>query len=177
MTTLTSDVRYPIGPFNANDELTERSRRAAIDAIVGLPTELRRAVAGLDDSRLDTPYRADGWSVRQVVHHLADSHLTGYVRLKLALTQDNPAIQPYDQAAWGRLADNRLPVAPALAIIDGVNEHWIALCRALDDRALARVYTHAALGLMTVEKHLHFFAWHARHHTAQISTLRERESW
>ncbi len=177
MTGIVTDSRYPIGRFDANAEPTPASRRAAIETLVAVPGTVRQAIAGLDEAHLDAAYRPGGWTLRQVVHHLADSHMTGYLRLKRALTDDHPTIQPYDQAAWARLPDNALSIAPALAIIDGVNEHWIALCGALDDHLLARVYMHAAMGPMTVDKHLHFFAWHAQHHTAHITTLREREAW
>jgi uncharacterized damage-inducible protein DinB len=175
--TMIADLSYPVGRFDPNAQWTAASRRAAIEDIAGVPANLRRAVSGLDDARFDTPYRAGGWTVRQVVHHLADSHMHGYIRLKLALTEDNPSIKPYDQDAWAGLNDSHLPIAPSLAILDAVNERWTVLWRALGDRELARIYTHAELGQMTVETHLHFYAWHSRHHTAQITTLREREGW
>jgi uncharacterized damage-inducible protein DinB len=174
---MTVDLSYPIGRFEPNAQWTAGSRAEAIGVIAGLPATLRRAVSGLDEARLDTPYRPGGWTVRQVVHHLADSHIAGFIRMKRVLTLENPAIQPDDQEAWATLPDNALPIEPSLAIVDGVAQRWTALCRTLGDRELARVYTHAERGPMTLETHLHFFAWHARHHTAQITALRDRQGW
>jgi DinB superfamily len=175
--TRTADLQYPIGRFDPKAQWTPSSRRAALEDIAGLPASLRRAVSGLDDAQLDTAYRPGGWSVRQVVHHLADSYIHGYIRLKAALTEENPTIKPYNQDAWAGLPDGQLPIAPSLAILDAVGERWMAVWHALGDREFARVYTHATLGPLTVETHLHFFAWHSRHHMAHVTTLRECESW
>lgn len=172
-----ANLQYPIGRFDPQARWNPSSHRAALEDIAGLPTDLRRAVAGLGDAQLDRPYRSRGWSVRQVVHHLADSYMHGYIRLKAALTEENPSVKPYDQDAWAGLPDTQLPIAPSLAILDAVGERWMAVWRALGDHEFARTYTHAALGRLTVETHLHFFAWHSRHHLAQVTTLREREGW
>lgn len=168
---------YPIGQFDWNAEWTAASRYAAIGDITGLPTSVRLAVDDLRDAQLDTSYRQDGWTVRQVAHHVTDSYIHGYIRLKSALAEDHPTIAPYDQAAWAELSDSHLPLAPSLAILDGLAERWVVLCRGLDDRQLARVYIHKALGPVTVDAHLHFFAWHFRHHIAQIVGLRRRQGW
>lgn len=175
--TMADDLRYPVGRFDWDAPRTAASLRAALEELAVVPENARRAVHGLDDAQFETPYRPGGWSVRQVVHHLADSHVHGYVRLKLALTEENPEVRPYDQDAWAGLSDSRLPVVDALALLDSVNQRWKALCGAIAPPELTRVYTHAALGPLTVETHLHFYAWHARHHTAQVTALRAREGW
>ena len=123
------DLSYPIGRFDWNGPWTAASRTASLDDIAALPTNVRRVVSGLDDRQLDTAYRPDGWTVRQVVHHVADSHLNVYIRLKLALTEDNPLVKPYDEDAWARLPDSLLPIAPSLAILEGVNDRWMVLWR------------------------------------------------
>jgi DinB superfamily len=174
---VTTDPSYPIGRFDPEAHWTTASRHAAIEQIAAVPANLRRVVSDLDDPQLDTPYRPGGWTVRQVVHHLADAQIHGYIRLKLALTQANPTIAPYDEEAWAELPDSRLPIEPSLAVVDGVTARWLALWHAAGEDAFARVYTHTESGVLTVEAHAHFFAWHARHHVAQISTLRERQGW
>src|SRR4029453_2690876 len=131
MTAGADDLRYPIGRFKAVMPLTQERRDAAIDAIAGLPARMREAVAGLNDAQLDTPYRPGGWTVRQVVHHVADSHMNAYVRIKLALTEDTPTIKPYDENAWSALADMRLPIAVSFNLLDGIHLPWAAVYRAL----------------------------------------------
>ena len=175
--TMTTDFSYPVGRFDRTAQWTADSRRAAIEDIAALPANLRRAVAGLDDRRLDTAYRPGGWTVRQLVHHVADSHMNGYIRLKLALTEENPTIKPYDQDAWAALPDSRLPIEPSLAILDAVHERWTVLWRSLGDEAFARVFTHPEMGPLALDTHLHLYAWHSRHHTAHVTAVREREGW
>jgi hypothetical protein len=175
--TMTVDLSFPVGRFDPAAQWTTESRRAAIEDIAALPGHMRRAVIGLDDAQLDTPYRPGGWTVRQLVHHVADSHMNGYIRLKLGLTEDNPRIKPYDQDAWATLPDSRLPVAPSLAILDAVHERWSALWRAVTPAQFSRTFTHPEMGPLTLETHLHLYAWHSRHHVAHITSLRARERW
>jgi hypothetical protein len=174
---MTLDPSYPVGRFDRTAAWTAESRRAAIDDIAALPVRMREAAAGLSDRQLDTPYRAGGWTVRQVVHHVADSHMNGYIRLKLGLTEDHPTIKPYEQDRWAALPDSRLPIAPSLAILDGVHERWTVLWRATTDGQFQRTFLHPELGPLTLETHLHLYAWHSRHHVAHVTGLRAREGW
>ena len=152
-------------------------RGSAIDAIAQLPVRLRAAVEGLSEPQLDTPYRPGGWTVRQVVHDVADSHLNAFVRLKLALTEPAPTIKPYDQDDWAKLPDMRLPIDPSLAILDGVHARWATLLRAAAPRQFSLTFNHPEIGDMTLEGHLHMYGWHSQHHIAHITSLRQREGW
>ena len=171
------DLRYPIGPFDDPAPITADMRRLAITTIAELPFQLRRAVAGLLDSQLDTPYRPNGWTVRQVVHHVADSHMNAFVRTKLGLTEHQPTIKPYDQDSWVPLADSRLPVDLSLSIVDGVHARWSELWRSLTPPQFGRVFDHPEIGVVTLDSQLQMYAWHSRHHVAHITSLREREGW
>jgi hypothetical protein len=172
------DLRYPIGRFQAVMPVTSELRAAAIDAIAGLPARLRSAVGDLGDAQLDTPYRPQGWTVRQVVHHVADSHMNGLTRVKLALTEDTPTIKPYDESAWALLPDMRLPVAVSLGIIDGLHARWAALYRGLNVEDFSRTFVHPELGAqLTLDWHLQQYAWHSHHHLAHITELRRRQGW
>ena len=175
--TMTVDLSFPVGRFDRTAAWTVGSRRAAIDDIAGLPARMRQAVAGLDDVQLDTAYRPGGWTVRQLVHHVADSHMNGYIRLKLGLTEDNPTIKAYEQDRWAALPDSGLPVTVSLSILDAVHERWSVLYRAIGDAELQRTFTHPEMGAMTLETHLHLYGWHSRHHVAHITSLRSREGW
>jgi hypothetical protein len=148
-----------------------------VAAIAELPMRMRAAVAGLTDAQLETPYRPGGWTVRQVVHHVADSHLHAYIRLKFALTEEQPTIKPYDQDAWAALPDCRLPIEASLALLDGVHARWAALYRSLAPEQFERVFHHPETGLVTVDGQLQLYAWHSRHHVAHITSLRAREGW
>ena len=177
MTATAHPLSYPIGPFSALPASAD-VRREAIDAIARLPTRMRDAVSGLDDSRLDTPYRPGGWTVRQVVHHVADSHLNGFIRTKLALTEDRPPVKPYDEKAFARLADMTLPVAVSLGILDGLHERWAAIFRSLRGHQFDLVFLHPEYPEpQTLERQLQHYAWHCRHHVAHITELRRREGW
>jgi hypothetical protein len=175
--TMTVDLSYPVGRFDRTATWTPESRRAAIEDIAALPVNIRAAVAALDEAQLDTPYRPGGWTVRQLVHHIADSHMNGYMRLKLALTEETPTIKPYEQDAWAMLPDSRLPIAVSLSILDLVHERWSVLWRAMTDAQFQRTFRHPELGVLTVETHLHLYAWHSRHHVAHITGLRQRQGW
>ena len=136
---------------------------------------MRAAVTGLSEPQLDLAYRPGGWTVRQLVHHVADSHMNGYIRLKLAVTEDEPTIKPYDQDQWVRLPDSRLPLDVSLGILDGVHTRWSVLWRALDAGQFARMFRHPELGIVSLDHHLQLYAWHSRHHVAHITALRQRQ--
>lgn len=171
-------LRYPVGKFSPPASPTPALRAEQIQTLRTLPNTLRAAVSGLTDSQLDTPYRDGGWTVRQVVHHVADSHANSYVRFKLALTEQWPTIKPYDEAAWAELADSRkLPVEPSLQMIAGLHARWVALLESLSEEDFQRGFTHPERGRMTLATNLALYAWHSRHHTAHISGLRARMGW
>lgn len=174
---MSSDLRYPIGRFDDGMPITAEVRESAIAAIAELPVRLRGAVAGLADAQLDTPYRPDGWTVRQVVHHLADSHINAYIRTKLGLTEHEPTIKPYDQDSWVPLPDSGLPVDVSLFILDGVHTRWTTLWRSLTPAQFSRVFHHPEIGVVTLDSQLQMYAWHSRHHVAHITALRQREGW
>ena len=172
------DLRYPIGRFTETVPFTAGGRAVAITKLAALPALVRSAVEGLSDAQLDTLYRPDGWSVRQVVHHLADSHMNGFIRLKLALTEEGPTIKPYDEDSWVRLPDARLPLACSFAILDGVHQRWSVACAAMTDDQWARTFVHPEHGkVLTVAWHIQNYAWHSAHHVAHITQLRAREGW
>ena len=171
------DLSYPIGRFDTSAPVDPTMRAPAIDAIAQLPARIRDAVAGLSDAQLDTRYRPGGWTVRQLVHHVADSHMNGLIRTKLALTEDVPTIKPYDENAWSTLADMQLPIAVSLGILDGVHARWTAVWRALRPTDFAREFRHPEIGVMTLDTQLQSYAWHSRHHVAHITSLRQREGW
>ncbi len=171
-------LRYPVGKFDDTMAFTQATRKAAIDRIASLPADVRAAVGGLDDKQLDTPYRPEGWTVRQVVHHLADSHMNGLIRTKLALTENAPVIKPYDENAWATLADMGLPIEISLGMIDGIHARWAAVFRSMDDAQFSCVFVHPERGAtLTLEFQVHDYAWHSSHHLAHITRLRTREGW
>jgi hypothetical protein len=173
-----SDLAYPIGKFAWKGPGDAKSRAGQIEAIAAAPEALRAAVAGLSEAQLDTPYRPGGWTVRQVAHHVPDSHLNAYVRFKLAVTEDTPTIKPYDEAAWATLADVKaVPVATSLALLEALHARWVALLSSLDDAAWRRTFLHPELGVVPLEKNLALYAWHGRHHVAHVTALRERMAW
>jgi len=172
-----SDPRYPIGPYAPPAEPGRAFLAAAFDAIAAFPHEFRAALGGLDDGQLDTPYRAGGWTVRQVAHHLPDSHVNAYIRTKLALTESVPTIKPYDEDAWARLPDSRLSVDVSLRLLDAVHERWVPLLDGLGEGEWSRTFTHPEVGLTRLDQLVALYAWHGRHHTAHVTTLRERMGW
>jgi uncharacterized damage-inducible protein DinB len=172
------DLRYPIGKFEWEGGLTEEKRRQYIDDIAEAPGKLRAAVAGLSEPQLDTPYRDGGWTVRQVVHHLADSHLNAFVRFKLALTEDRPTVKTYNEQLWAETPDARnAPAELSLALVESLHRRWTVLVRSLAPADFARSLRHPELGEVTLEKYLAMYAWHGRHHVAHITGLRERMAW
>ena len=172
------DLSYPIGKFTAPAEITPAQREEWIAQIDALPTLFRAAVDGLTGLQLDTPYREGGWTVRQVAHHLPDSHMNSFTRFRLALTENEPTIKPYDEKAWATLTDSRTaPVGLSLSVLDGLHARWVILLRALSDADWKRTFRHPELGLMTLERNLALYAWHGRHHTAHVTNLRHRMDW
>ena len=170
-----SDFRFPIGKFDA---ALYRDRSTNVQTIKALPSELERAVDGLADSQIDTPYRPEGWTVRQTVHHVADSHSNSLIRFKLALTEDEPpTIRPYYEDRWAELVDNRLPIDVSLSMIDSIHTRWTALLESMSDSAFARKFIHPETGEWTLEAALAMYAWHSQHHTAHITGLRDRTGW
>jgi hypothetical protein len=178
LSTMTPDLSYPIGKFTWTGPNTDADRRGYIDEIAAVPSNLRKAVAGLDDQQLDTPYRPGGWTVRQVVHHVPDSHLNSYTRFKLALTEDEPLIKPYDEAAWAELADSRdTPIETSLSLLDNLHARWTILLRSLTPADFGRKLRHPQLGIVDLDRYVAMYAWHGKHHVAHISSLRQRMSW
>ncbi|GGH19301.1 YfiT family bacillithiol transferase [Paenibacillus segetis] len=160
--------KYPIGQFECPATITFDEITNWIDEIRGLPSRLIEVVRHLSDQKLDCPYREHGWTIRQVVHHIADSHMNAYIRFKLALTEDNPTIKPYDQNEWANLSDNKLPIEGSLQIIESLHERWSYLLRSLTDDQLKRTFHHPDSGLVTLEKNIGIYAWHGNHHLAHI---------
>jgi hypothetical protein len=171
------DLRYPIGRFKAPVSFDPAIRAEQISTLRLLPGNLQSAVSGLSHPQIDTPYREGGWTVRQLVHHIADSHANAYVRTKLALTEGWPTIKPYDEAAWARLADSRLPIDSSLAMIAALHERWVSLLESLSDADFQRGYNHPENGRQDLATVLAIYAWHSRHHTAHITGLRARQNW
>lgn len=171
------DLRYPIGRFTPPASSDPAIRAEHISTLRLLPGTLQAAISGLSHAQLDTPYREGGWTVRQLVHHIADSHANAYVRTKLALTEDWPAIKTYDEAAWARLADSRLPIDGSLAMIGALHERWVALFESLSEPDFQRGYMHPENGRQDLATVLAIYAWHSRHHTAHITGLRSRQNW
>ena len=171
------DLRYPIGRFSAQAGGTAATRSAHIEALRLLPGQLRAAVSGLSDAQLNTPYREGGWTVRQTVHHLADSHANSFIRFKLALTEDWPTIKPYDEAAWARLADSDTPIEGSLMFIDALHERWAALLESMTELDFQKGFVHPVNGRQNLERALAIYEWHGRHHTAHITGLRTHNGW
>lgn len=171
------DLRFPVGEFKLEEHYTEEQRRQFIDEIEAAPAHMRAAVEGLSEEQLDTPYRPGGWTVRQVAHHLPDSHMNGLIRMKLTLTEDEPLVKTYMEDRWAELADYKGPVDVSLALLDAVHNRWITVWRSLGDKELARKFRHPEWGTLKLEQHLALYAWHSRHHVAHITSLRERNGW
>ena len=172
------DPRYPVGKFQFPKSVSPEELTTFVDQIAAAPVRLRAAMAGLSAEQLDTPYRPGGWTVRQVAHHVPDSHMNSYVRYRLALTEDEPLIKPYDESRWAELADARsMPIEPSLALLEALHERWVALLRSLSPSDWKRTFRHPELGLVSLENNAALYAWHGRHHTAHITALRARMKW
>jgi hypothetical protein len=174
-----SDLSYPIGRYQRPEALTPDQRRAAIEAIAETPRLFRQAVSGLSEAQLDTPYRPGGWTVRQVIHHLPDSHLNAYTRFKLALTEELPTIKPYDEGAWANLEDSRsTPVETSLTLLDALHDRWVRLLGAMKPSDFDRKVVHPEHGIeFSGDQLLAMYEWHGKHHTAHVTRLRERSGW
>ena len=171
------DPRYPVGTFKPAAGTDAAARRQSIADLSALPSRIRAAVEGLSDAQLDTPYRDGGWTVRQVVHHVADSHMNGLVRVKLALTEDSPTIKPYKEALWAQLPDASLPIELSLRIIDGVHARLDAVIAGMTEADYARTFVHPENGLTPLSTWVQLYGWHSRHHVAHITELRSRKGW
>ena len=178
MDTQGQDPRFPIGRFAVEGDITPERRRGWIARIAAVPARIRAAVADLTDEQLDTPYRDGGWTVRQLVHHLPDSHMNGYVRMKLTLTEESPAIKTYEEALWAALPDSRFtPPAVSLALLEALHTRWVGLMEARDDAQWGRTMRHPEQGDLRLRRALARYAWHGDHHMAHVTALRERMGW
>jgi uncharacterized damage-inducible protein DinB len=175
---MTEDLRYPIGKARIEAHLTDERRHELIDQIEATPGRLRAAVMGLGDDQLDTPYRPGGWTVRQLVHHVPDSHLNAYTRFKLGLTEDRPAIKTYEEARWAELPDSRMPIEVSLTLLATLHQRWVELLRALPGPDWeGKFIRHPDWGEINLNQLLTLYAWHGRHHVAHVTALRERMGW
>lgn len=165
------DPRYPIGNFAMPAQVSAESRAALIHQLATLPDEMRAAVEELNEEQLDTPYRDGGWTVRQVVHHVPDSHMNSFIRFKLALTEDNPTIKPYDEAAWAKLSDAGAPIDASLVLLEALHERWVTLLESMTDADFARTLRHPESGSWRLDQMLALYAWHGRHHVAHVKQV------
>ena len=173
-----TDLRYPIGRFDWSAFVKADDRSRHVETIASQPERLRAAVAGLSGEQLNTPYREGGWTVRQVVHHVPESHMNSYIRFKLALTEIDPVIKPYDEAAWAQLADVAVtPIETSLSLLESLHLRWVALLRGISHADWKRQFLHPEIGPVTLEKNLALYAWHGDHHIAHIRELRRRKEW
>jgi hypothetical protein len=174
----TPDLRYPVGEFRFPESVSAQELAVFLDQIAETPARMRAAIDGLSDSQLDTPYRTGGWTVRQLAHHVPDSHINSYTRFRLALTEDNPVIKPYEEARWAELSDARtMPVEPSLRLLESLHARWVPLLRSLSHTDWKRTFRHPELGPVRLEQNAALYAWHGRHHVAHITSLRERMGW
>jgi hypothetical protein len=173
-----SDLQYPIGKFHFDGTLSDEQKQKCIDDISRSAAALRAAVSGLSEAQLDTPYRPGGWTVRQVTHHVPDSHMNAYLRFKLALTENEPTIKPYEQGLWAQLEDSKsTPIEVSLTLLDSLHDRWVRLLRSMKEEDWKRSFRHPELGLVSLEKNVALYSWHGRHHVAHIVNLRERNGW
>jgi len=173
-----NDPRYPIGKAELIEHLSDEQRKKMFDTIAATPSKLREAIKGLNPQQLDTPYRDGGWTVRQVIHHLPDSHMNAFIRTKLAVTEDNPTIKPYNEDAWSKLGDvPQTPVEVSLSLLENLHKRWDILLRSLKPADFARTFTHPERGKLTLDQNLCIYAWHGQHHVAHITELRKRLGW
>lgn len=173
-----SDLRYPVGEFIARTAITQNERQGLIASLDGTPARLRAAIAGLSEEQLETPYRPDGWTVRQTVHHVADSHMNAYVRFRLGLTEEIPIVKPYDENRWAQLEDGcHADPELSLKLLDALHQRWTILLRSLPSEAFTKLLRHPESGVMSLDVVLQSYEWHGRHHIAHITSLRQRMGW
>ena len=171
-------LRYPVGKFQTPDEYTQELRETYISEIEETPFNLRKAIEDLDNEQINTPYREGGWTVEQVVHHLPDSHMNAYIRLKLALTEKEPTIKTYKQEAWAELIDySTTPVETSLSLLDSLHQRWVIVLKSLDEKQFDRKLHHPEVGVIDINWLIAQYAWHGRHHVAHITSLRKRMGW
>lgn len=172
-------LQFPTGKFEKDPDITPEKRQQWIDEIAATPANVRAAVAGLSDEQLDTPYRPDGWTIRQVVHHLPDSHINSYMRFKLALTEENPTIRPYWEDRWAELSDGKsAPVEYSLAFLDALHARWVLTLQNMSEDDFKRTFFHPeSKETVDLDTNLQIYAWHCRHHLAHITSLKERMGW
>jgi hypothetical protein len=172
------DLSYPVGKFSWPASVSVTERRQYLDELSAAPSRFRQAVDGLTDSQLDTPYRPGGWTVRQVIHHVPDSHMNSYCRFRWALTEDNPPIKGYNEAKWAELHDARTaPVEPSLQLLESLHSRWVVLLSSFSDAEWGRTFHHSDYGSLRLDVTLALYAWHSRHHAAHITGLRDRMGW
>ena len=175
---MSEDIRYPVGKWIRQPVENDAARAGLIRHIEELPAKLKAAVAGLTDTQLDTPYRPEGWTPRQIVHHVADSHMNAYIRFKLAVTESHPTIKPYNEQTWAETSEAKSgPVSLSLPLLESLHQRWVTFLKSLDSAAFARTVMHPEKGSMTLDDLLDLYAWHSRHHTAHITEMRKRNSW
>ena len=173
-----NDPRYPIGKFNYEGPPSEEQRKKLIEDIAQSPAALRAAVKGLSPEQIETPYRDGGWTVRQVVHHVPESHMNAYIRFKLALTEDEPTIKPYEEDRWAKLSDvQSTPLDVSLSLLELLHDRWVRVLKSIRPEEWKRSFKHPQLGVVPLEKNLCLYSWHGRHHVAHITELRKRMSW
>lgn len=174
---MSEDLSYPIGKYDKDTKITAEQRKQFIKEIAELPEILQEAVKNLNEHQLDTPYRPEGWTVRQVIHHVGDSHLNSFIRFKLALTEDNPTIRPYAEDLWAKTAEYKMPVAVSLRLVDSIHQRWATLLESMSDIDFARTLNHPETGAWTLENLLGMYVWHGKHHAAHITNLKKRNGW
>jgi hypothetical protein len=175
---MTTDPRYPIGKFSFDGTLTPEQKKQYLHDIDQTPARMRVAVSGLSEPQLNTPYRDGGWTVRQVTHHVPDSHMNAYIRFKLALTEDEPTIRPYMEDRWAELPESKqAPVELSLNLLDNLHQRWTMVLKNMSDADWKRNLCHPEMGVLSLEKTLALYSWHGRHHTAHVTALREKMGW
>jgi DinB superfamily len=172
-----TDPRYPIGNFQRQDAYSAADREGFIRTLEQLPAQFRAVFTGLNAAQLETPYREDGWTLRQLAHHVPDSHMNAYVRFKLALTEDNPTIKPYAEELWAKLPDSSLPIEVSLSLLEGIHTRWTAILRSLQPSDWARTFEHPENGLTRLDVSLALYDWHSRHHLGHAVNLRSKMGW
>jgi uncharacterized damage-inducible protein DinB len=174
---MSENLSYPIEKYDKNTKINSEQRKQFIREIAALPNQLREAVENLSDQQLDTPYRPEGWTLRQVIHHVGDSHLNSFIRFKLALTEENPTIRPYAEDLWAQTAEYKMPVEVSLDLIDSLHQRWATLLESMSDKDFAKILNHPETGTWTLENLLGMYVWHGKHHTAHINNLKQRNGW